>query len=238
MSTSDTWIHLFRKVHFFVLFVDLRANFQRKFSEQAVQHSRSVTLNGTPGKNTIPNRFDADAEVLNLVSAVCHWSYHLVSKDQKSYQLLCILLWWWQVIKDLIPKWQVYICSSRFGWEQISLSIVLLLWYTHSTAAMSVCPKQAFNPSVFLLCSPYHLLVIGSVLCQMLQLPRLFQLLQTAPVVSWVFNHRRTFPHAVGINREIGWGVKMMLPLVWQSPPSCHRDSTHVPIAFIHLCFL
>lgn len=69
--------------------------------------------------------------------------------------------------------------SATSGREHISLptSTVLLLQNTYSTVAMSVYPEKAFNQIIFLSCSPYHLLVIGSVLCQMFQLPRLFQLL-------------------------------------------------------------
>lgn len=59
----------------------------------------------------------------------------------------------------------------------------------------------------------------------MLQLPRLFQLLQTAPVFSSrCFINSRTFPHSAAINKG------MMLPLV--TDRERHRDSTHALYSF------
>lgn len=78
-----------------------------------------------------------------------------------------------------------------------------------------VCPPLKDNQRIILPPSPNHLMVIGSVLCQMFQLLRLFLLLQTAPEVTGGSH----------LDKKRLWlGVKMMLPLV--TDREHHRDST------------
>lgn len=71
-----------------MLFVDIKAKSHWGFSEQAVLYSSSMTLNDTPGEKKTRNGCDGDTAVLNLMSAVCQGSCHLVNVDQKSHQVL------------------------------------------------------------------------------------------------------------------------------------------------------
>lgn len=108
---------------------------------------------------------------------------------------------------------QVQYCCSR-------IHTVQYLWvYIHTKPST----KGSFFP-----CSPYQLLVIGSALCQMLQLPRLFQLLQTAPVFSC--ESQEDLSSLPSDKQRDRVGVKMMLPLV--TDRERHRDSTHALYSF------